>query len=212
MTPSIFDLFGNPCAAAPPPSTVVCGNGLRPAAPSFSGAGYERAGMRLPQFLRRTAAELAVLAARRGLGFAARSSASGAQPRGHPAPRAKDAFEEGRDVEAGVKLRPMQPESGRRDLNRRELLGARVFEALRIARREAYVDRGVSASRRSGLIAGRSGRRPRGGLWRASVYLRPSRPRIHHGLPCISSHLLHKLASSAATAASMRRSSLDLNP
>src|SRR2546430_1598912 len=42
-------------------------------------------GIRPPQFLRRPAAELAVLPARHGLGCAARSSASGAEPHGHPA-------------------------------------------------------------------------------------------------------------------------------
>src|ERR1700680_1925601 len=101
MTPSIFDLFGNSLFGRTSNLYLARGNGLRPAAPSFSGAGYERARIRLPQFLRRPAAELAVLAARRSLGFAARSSTGGAEPRGHPAPRAKDAFEQGRNVDVG---------------------------------------------------------------------------------------------------------------
>src|SRR6202011_6302168 len=101
--------------------------------------------IRLSDFLCRSPAQLAVLTARCDLGFAARSAAGCAEPRGHPAARAKNAFKYRGHVEVGMKLRPMQAETGRRDFDRGKLLAAGVFKPLCIAWREAHVDAGVQA-------------------------------------------------------------------
>src|ERR1700726_2291445 len=90
-------------------------------------------GIRLSDFLCRSPAQLAVLTARCDLGFAARSAAGCAEPRCHPAARAKNAFKYRGHVEVGIKLRPMQAETGRRDFDRGKILPGGVFKPLCIA-------------------------------------------------------------------------------